>query len=174
MADIRRASLADAALLARIGAETFSDTFAADNTAEDMNQYLSEAFTVARLSEELLDPLSVFLIAETGTDTLAYARLTWLTPPACVVGHHPMEISRFYVRRPWIGCGIGAQLMRACLGEAGRGLADVIWLGVWEHNHRARAFYARWGFEVAGDQTFVLGTDVQRDLIMIRSKEAGR
>ena len=44
---IRVATLADAALLARMGEETFRDTFAADNTPADMEAYVAAAFGVA-------------------------------------------------------------------------------------------------------------------------------
>ena len=46
--------------------------------------------------------------------------------------------------------------------------ADTLWLGVWERNPRAIAFYRKCGFEDAGTQTFVLGTDHQRDLVLAR------
>jgi ribosomal protein S18 acetylase RimI-like enzyme len=45
---------------------------------------------------------------------------------------------------------------------------DVLWLGVWEHNARARAFYARWGFVEVGEMRFLLGSDPQRDLVLER------
>jgi len=44
-----------------------------------------------------------------------------------------------------------------------------VWLGVWEHNPRAIAFYRKWGFEAVGEHVFVVGTDPQRDLVMTRS-----
>ncbi len=47
--------------------------------------------------------------------------------------------------------------------EAGH---QTMWLGVWEHNHRARAFYERWGFIPVGTETFRLGSDEQIDLLM--------
>ena len=40
---IRRGVAADAAMLAALGARTFTATFAADNTPEDMAAYLAHA-----------------------------------------------------------------------------------------------------------------------------------
>ena len=165
---IRKGTAADAALLAAIGAETFSDTFAADNTGKDMALYLGQAFTPVALSAELAADASAFLIAELNGTDVGYARVTWSPAPVEVVGQRPLDIARLYVRQPWIGRGVGAALMRACLAEARLRGCDVVWLGVWERNHRARRFYEKWGFQIVGDQQFVLGTDPQRDLLMMR------
>ena len=62
--------------------------------------------------------------------------------------------------------------MKACLYEAEKRSCDTIWLGVWEHNPRARAFYRKWGFVEVGTQLFQLGDDLQNDLLMQRPVEA--
>ncbi len=46
--------------------------------------------------------------------------------------------------------------------------ADMLWLGVWEHNDRALAFYARQGFREAGDHVFQIGQQIDRDLILVK------
>ena len=79
-----------------------------------------------------------------------------------------MEIGRFYARKAWIGKGVGARLMQACLCEAEAVACDVVWLDVWERNARAIAFYHKWGFTEVGMQVFPLGNDLQRDLLMAR------
>jgi ribosomal protein S18 acetylase RimI-like enzyme len=89
-------------------------------------------------------------------------------PAAGGAGAHPIEIVRFYSVKEWIGRGVGAALMEACLGEAARRDCDMIWLDVWEQNPRAIAFYRKWGFEVVGEQAFQLGEELQRDLLMQR------
>ena len=78
----------------------------------------------------------------------------------------PVEIHRLYVDRRWHGSGVAQRLMAAALGVAERGGADHVWLGVWERNPRAIAFYKKCGFTEAGQQVFLLGRDVQRDLVM--------
>lgn len=164
----RLATLTDNTLLAVVGAETFRDTFAADNTPEDMAIYLAGAFSPERQAQELADPSSRFLLAESEGEVVGYARLKFAEAPAAVQGARPMEIARLYARRNWIGHGIGATLMRAAFTEAQAAGCDVVWLDVWERNPRAIAFYARWGFEVVGEQVFQLGSDPQRDLLMSR------
>jgi len=165
---IRYGTAADAELLAGLGARTFFDAFAADNTPENMAAYLASSFGPLRQAAELADPATVFLIAELDGAAAGYARLKMGTPPACIGGERPIEIVRFYACKEWIGRGIGPALMQACLDEAGRRSCDVVWLDVWEQNPRAIAFYRKWGFVEVGTQTFQLGDDAQRDLLMQR------
>lgn len=158
---IRYATVSDAALLAELGAKTFQDTFAADNTPENMVAYIETAFGPAVQAAELNRETSLFLIAESDDEAIGYARLRWKDT-------HTVELQRIYVLNVWMGHGVGGALMEACLQEAEtRGFA-TIWLGVWEHNPRAVAFYKKWGFEQVGTHVFHLGDDPQTDLIMQR------
>jgi ribosomal protein S18 acetylase RimI-like enzyme len=171
---IRHASPADNGLLAELGAETFREAFGAQNKAEDVTLYLAKAFSPALQSKELADGAGAFLIAEIEGEPVGYVRLRESTPPASVRSSGPVEIVRFYARARWIGRGVGSSLMEAALREArGRG-RDVIWLGVWEMNARAIAFYRKWGFAEVGSQPFRLGNDVQTDLVMARAVEGPR
>ena len=56
--------------------------------------------------------------------------------------------------------------MAAVLSAAAQANCDHVWLGVWERNPKAIAFYRKFGFEVIGEHRFVLGRDPQRDLVM--------
>ncbi len=170
---IRYATPADSILLAEVGTETFYDSFAADNTPEDMAVYLAESFNPRKLAQELVNPASRFLIVEAEGLTVAYAHLEFGQAPAAIRGQKPMEIARFYARKPWIGKGFGALLMQTCLREAEQAGCDVVWLDVWERNPRAIAFYLRWGFAQVGTQGFQLGNDLQRDLLMAKALTSG-
>jgi len=165
---IRRAQETDNVLLAELGARCFYDSFAAYNTPEDMAAYLSASFSPDKQAAELAEPGSLFFIAEREGAPVGYARLKEGPPPGLATANHPIEIVRFYATKEWIGSGVGAALMQACLEEAVRRGCDLVWLDVWDQNHRAISFYRKWGFEVAGEQTFRLGSDLQHDLIMLR------
>lgn len=165
---VRYATAADAALLAEIGAKTFYDTFAADNTPENMAAYLGESFGADIQAAELSDPSNCFLIAEKDGAAVGYAKLHFGEAPACVGDPHAVELQRIYVLNDWIGHGIGAALMQSCVREAASRGHTTLWLGVWEHNPRAIAFYQKWGFEQAGAHVFQLGDDPQTDLVMRR------
>ena len=100
---------------------------------------------------------------------VAYAQLRRGTAPAVVSARQPIEIQRFYVHADAHGKGVARALMEHVVVRAGQLSADVVWLGVWEHNPRAIAFYRKWGFEVVGEHVFMLGDDPQRDLLMRRA-----
>ncbi len=112
--NIRYATARDNILLAEIGAETFYDSFAADNTPENMASYLALAFSPEKQASELADPASKFLIVEANDLTVGYALVKFGPAPDAIVGQRPLEIVRFYARKPWIGKGVGARLMQAC------------------------------------------------------------
>ncbi len=166
---LRHAAPADAALLAELGARTFRDTFAADNDPADLAAYLATSFSPARQAAELADPASTFLIAEVAGKAVGYAQIRAGEPPACVRGPRPTELLRIYVDRPWLGRGVGELLLTGAMAEARAAGYLTLWLGVWEHNHRAQAFYRRHGFAVAGSHIFQLGSDPQTDLLMERA-----
>jgi ribosomal protein S18 acetylase RimI-like enzyme len=166
---IRRATPADAGLLAELGAKTFRDTFGVGNTEEDMTAYLASAFGPATQAAELREPGTIYLIAEASQQAIGYARLRFGPSPPAVGGRRPVEIARFYVDLSWIGRGAGARLMRASLDLAIDHACDTVWLDVWERNAQALAFYTKWGFTIVGSQPFRLGTDIQNDWLMARS-----
>jgi len=158
-------------MLSELGARTFAETFAADNTPEDLAAYMATSFNVAQQSAELKDPASTFLIAELDGRAAGYAKLHDGKPEQGVEGAKPVELVRLYVSREWLGRGIGEQLMRACLDEARQAGHETIWLGVWERNARAQAFYRKWNFRPVGEHEFQLGADLQRDILLERRTE---
>ena len=171
---LRVATPADAAPLARLAARLFAEAFAADNTPEDMAGYLASAFTEERQRRELEDPGSRVWIAvppraAAPEDVAGYAQVRRAAGPACVTARRPAELARLYVDRAWHGRGVANALMDACLAQAEAWECDGVWLGVWERNARAIAFYERRGFRRVGTQTFLLGRDVQTDLVMERA-----
>jgi ribosomal protein S18 acetylase RimI-like enzyme len=167
---IRRATVADAAVLADFGARTFSEAFSADNRADDMVAYLARTYGVSQQAAELADPRTVTLLVEQTDGALAaYAQVRRGPAPACVTGREPVELWRFYVDRPWQGRGVAQRLMQEVYDTARALGGHTLWLGVWERNRRAIAFYARCGFVDVGTQEFVLGGDRQTDRVMAQA-----
>jgi GNAT superfamily N-acetyltransferase len=165
---IRVAQVEDAECLARLGAVTFEQAFTRYNTPEDMAAYLASTYTASALALELQDPRALFLIASMRDEAVGYAKLYPSDAPERVVGPEPMEVVRFYVQEAWHGRGISHTLMREVLARAVAAGYATVWLGVWEHNARAIAFYLKWGFEAVGRKTFLLGSDLQTDIVMQR------
>lgn len=165
---IRRATAADARTLSAFAAEAFHDTFAAENRAEDMAAYSKEAFGEDAQRREIEDPAVTMLLAERDGELVGYAMLRAGSREPGVPGGDVVELARLYAGRRWIGAGVGSALMQHCLAEARARGHDVMWLGVWERNHRALAFYRRFGFADVGSHVFQLGSDPQTDRLMAR------
>jgi len=166
---IRRATVADAEALAEFGARTFFETFAKDNTAEDMRMHLASAWAPALQRAELLDVQFDTLLACDREGRLAgFAQLRVGHAPAGIATVKPVEVLRFYVDQPWQGQGVAGLLMLAAQDQARARGARELWLGVWERNERAQAFYRKHGFRKVGTQIFVVGTDPQTDHVMLR------
>jgi diamine N-acetyltransferase len=166
---IRRSIQDDAASLAGLAERTFRETFAADNNAQDMDQHCNQAYGLEIQTLEILDPHIDTFVCEQDKELIAYAQLHWQEAPSCVKAIKPVEIRRFYLDSAWHGQGIANALMTHLLEFASSKNADQVWLGVWEHNPRAKRFYQKMGFLEVGDHVFQLGSDPQRDLILSRS-----
>lgn len=168
MISIRFATSQDAELIADMSRQTFYETFASQNTAEDMNKFLNEQFTREALIKEVNTKDNIFLLAYDQEEPVGYARLRENNSPPSLGTTNAIELARIYATSSSIGKGVGKALMEKCIGLAEESKKDFIWLGVWEKNQRAIDFYTKWGFEKFADHDFVLGNDVQKDWLMKR------
>ena len=163
---IRPAQIPDAPALSALARETFVDTYAAHNTADDLRLHLERTYTDSQQREEIGNSSWLTLVADAGVALAGFAQLRFGPAPPCVASQTPCEILRFYVQRNWQGRGLAQALMTSASTAARSAGADAIWLGVWNRNDRACAFYRKCGFTQIGETTFTLGMDVQRDFVM--------
>ncbi len=166
--EIRQATPDDAKLLTDLSYTTFWDAFAhhPKNAPDDLAHYMRQAFNVEQITAELVDPVSIFLIAEINSEPAGYAKLIVDNIEPELTAERPIELSRLYSHKEYLGKGVGQNLMDACFERARSDGHDVMWLGVWEYNPRAQRFYEKNGFRVVGRHTFQLGSDRQTDLLM--------
>jgi len=165
---IRPAEANDAEALSRFASRTFEETFAHSTSAADMAAYLAAHYSPAIQRGEIEDPRATTLIAGDGRDVLGYAQIRDNDVPDAVSDPAAIELVRLYVDRAWHGRGLAIALMqRAETAARDRG-AQTMWLGVWEKNHRANAFYRKHGYAEVGEHVFMLGADKQRDLILCK------
>lgn len=165
---VRPARPGDAAVLADLAARTFRDAFGPDNDPADLELHLTTHYTPDRMLAQIRDPGCTTLLAEVDGGLAGYAQLfdkSAPVPAPNAKGAGRM-LSRFYLEQVWIGRGIAQPLMAAVKEDALRRGAGFLWLTVWQRNPRAIGFYQKCGFAVAGDTTFKVGTDVQRDWVM--------
>ncbi len=165
---IRQGVVGDAAPLSTFMARSFTDAFGALNHPEHLQAFLAASYTPARQRDELQDPSITTLLAEIDGQLSGYAQVRASGySPACVVGPRPIELWRFYVATEWIGRGVARPLMDAAKAEALARGGATFWLGVWEVNARAIAFYSKAGFAPVGTHHFDVGGDQQTDLVMV-------
>ena len=154
----------DAALMSELGARTFTETFGHLYSAENLAAFLVN-HSEERWRGELGDPAYAVRIAEDGGEPAGYAKIGPPSLPFEVSGP-TAELRQLYVLKPWHGGGVAAALMEWALGEARSRGAEQMFLSVFTDNHRARRFYARYGFEEVGIYHFMVGSHADEDLIL--------
>ncbi len=166
MITVRIATKKDAEFIADMSRRTFYETFAVENTKEDMDKFMNEQFTREALIKEVGAKDNIFLLAFDEEQPVGYARIRENNNPPSLGTANAIEIARIYAATNTIGKGIGKALMQKCIEIAKAGNREIAWLGVWEKNQRAIDFYKKWGFEKFADHDFILGNDVQKDWLM--------
>lgn len=163
---IRYGTTDDARMLSELGAKTFYDTFARDNTPANIEAYLKASFSPEIQFNELSEPDNIFLIIESENKPIGYAQLILNSKDKSINRTKPLEIRRIYASKEYQGKGVGKELMQATIREARQRGCDCVWLGVWEKNQRAIDFYKKWGFREVGTHLFSVGDDPQNDYVM--------
>ena len=170
MSTIRKATVEDATGLARIAEITFRAAFGSHNSPEDMDLHCDRNFGPELQLKEIEDNAMVTLLCEVEGQLAGFAQVCWKeTPGSLPPGTNPGELRRIYVLERFHGAGVAQALMNASVKEIEDRESDLVWLGVWEYNPRAIAFYKKLGFYESGEHEFYLGNDLQRDIIMARS-----
>ncbi len=165
---IYRAEPSDAAPLAKLAEKTFRDAFARFINRKDVESYVAHSFIENQIRSELLDSASRFFIARIKDEWVGYAKLYQGPAPDCVKPLPAIELARLYSMQQYLGYGVGAALLEACISCARRKAFKSIWLSSWQENHRGNSFYTKMQFEILGTKTFVIGSDIQKDYIFAR------
>ncbi len=164
--EIKKASLHDLEVLRNIGKETFRETFSAENTEEDMQNYLNESFSIEKLETELNNTNSEFYFATFNNNVIGYLKLNYGAAQTEVKDENALEIERIYVLKEFHGKQVGQLLYNKALQIAKHTNINYLWLGVWEKNQRAISFYGKNGFVAFDKHIFKLGNDEQIDIMM--------
>ena len=159
-------SLEDIDQLIAIAKETYFDTFEAMNNPEDMDAYLTSAFDHQKIAAELSNPDSTFLFLFVNDRLAGYLKTNVGQAQTDLRENDGLEIERIYLKRSFQRQGLGKALIHKGLEIARKLNKAYVWLGVWEHNTAAIAFYYRMGFALIGTHVFIMGSDRQTDYIM--------
>ena len=163
---IEMAQSTDVNTIRDLSIATFAETFASLNTEEDMEQCNERHFSTDELQREIDNPDSTFMVAKVDGVPAGYMKVNVGDAQTEEMLGNRMEVQRLYILRQYKRNGLGTRFMHTAFDMARAQGKSVIWLGVWEHNDAAIAFYKRMGFVQFGSHDFVLGEDRQTDLLM--------
>jgi len=165
---VRQASLQDVELLREVAIKSFRDLLEQSNTPEDMELYIRTNFTPEKLQQELHEQGTTYYLFFDDAQVAGYLKLRVGYEPDELRGKKTLEIERLYCTAEYMGKKLGKLLMETAMRYATENNFESVWLGVWERNPRAIAFYEKCGFKKFGEHDFILGTDRQTDWMMIK------
>ena len=171
MMTIKKGSLEDSRELQTISIETFTETFKDQNSPEHLNAYLERAYNLNQLEQELADLSSHFFFVYFNQEVAGYLKVNADNAQTEAMGSDSLEVERIYVKKKFQKHGLGKLLLNEAIAIALKQKKKKIWLGVWEENGNAIAFYQKKGFAQTGSHSFYMGDDEQIDLIMTKTLE---
>lgn len=166
---IKKCTLEDLQELQNISVETFTETFKEQNSPEHLNAYLEKAYNLNQLEKELANHSSQFFFVLFNEEIAGYLKVNTDEAQSEEMDDESLEIERIYVKKEFQKHGLGKQLMNKAVEIASEQKKKKIWLGVWEENENAIAFYQKKGFVQTGSHSFYMGDDEQVDLIMTKT-----
>ena len=158
--------IADVEVLAKLAKQTFRETFAHDNTEEQLQEYFEETYNLRVLSTELENPESETYFIMHEEEIAGFLKVNWGNAQTERELENAFEIQRLYVLQTYQGFGLGKQLFEFALEHAEKNGFSWAWLGVWEHNTKAQVFYYRYGFEKFSQHRFMVGQKVDTDWLL--------
>lgn len=166
---MKKCTLEDVRNLQTISTETFRETFQEQNSPEHLNAYLERAYNLDQLTQEIANPSSQFYFVYFNQELAGYLKVNTNEAQSETMDGDSLEVERIYVKRKFQKHGLGKHLMNKAMEIAMEQQKKKIWLGVWEDNENAIAFYQKKGFIQTGSHSFFMGDDEQVDLIMTKT-----
>jgi diamine N-acetyltransferase len=167
--NIKKCSREDLQILQEISIETFNDTFKDQNSSENIDAYLETAFTLKQLEKEIANKSSQFFFALFNNEVAGYLKVNTNEAQSEEMGDESLEIERIYIKNKFQKQGLGKYLFNKAMEIATGSHKRKIWLGVWEKNGNAIAFYKKMGFVQTGAHSFYMGNEEQTDFIITKT-----
>jgi ribosomal protein S18 acetylase RimI-like enzyme len=167
--NVKKCTNEEIRILQEISHETFHETFKHQNSPENMKAYLERAFNVKQLEKELSTLSSHFFIVYVNQEVAGYLKVNTNNAQSEPMGEDSLEIERVYIKKKFQKHGLGQYLLNKAMEIAVESNKKKIWLGVWEKNENAIAFYRKMGFVQTGAHSFYMGDEEQTDFIMTKT-----
>ena len=150
-----------------ISVQTFKETFGTKNTEDNMVFYLKNNLSKKQLNKEIEDRNTFFYFAYCEGILVGYLKLNFKSAQKeAVLKGKAYEIERIYILKSYQGRGLGTQLFNKAIEIGKEKGYQLMWLGVWEFNHKALKFYKKKGLKAFHSHTFQLGNESQNDILM--------
>ncbi|WP_276805155.1 GNAT family N-acetyltransferase [Lactobacillus hominis] len=166
--EIKEVTLEDIAQLQKISRQTFTETFGAYNTEEDLAEFLDDAYDTKKLQSEIENPDSEFFFLLVENEVAGYLKVNEKSAQTEKVADNALEVERIYLKNNFQHQGLGLVLIKLAEKIARQKNKTNMWLGVWEKNFNAQKFYKKDGFERVSQHSFVVGDDPQTDYILVK------
>lgn len=166
---IRRATPADADRVAELACRNFTETFGALYPPEDLAYFLAVSYTPETQRAALEDPRYAVWLLEDGDEAIGHILVGPCGLPHPEAREEDGEIKRLYILARAHNGGWGAKLMETAMQWLLRDGQRTLWVGVWSENFGAQRFYARYGFERAGEYLFPVGQTNDHEFIFRRA-----
>ncbi|MBS6637147.1 MULTISPECIES: GNAT family N-acetyltransferase [Lactobacillus] len=166
--EIKKVTIADIQDLQQISGETFSETFGSQNSTENMEKFLNKAYAEEKLRSEIENKNSNFYFLIVNNQVAGYLKVNEGDAQTEQVADNALEVERIYLKQNFQHQGLGLILIKLAEELARKKNKANMWLGVWEKNYQAQAFYKKDGFKRVSQHTFVVGDDPQTDFILVK------
>lgn len=164
----RRAHSDDVAALAALAEQTFIETYSAQNDPEQIRVHCAQNFGLEQQSAEIANPDYAVILAYLNQDLVGFAQVVKKPAPESIDAENAVALYRYYVTQAWHGKGIAQPLLAEAEKAARTFGADYLWLGMWEHNARALAYYQKMGFQHVGWMDYQFGDILERDYVLLK------
>jgi ribosomal protein S18 acetylase RimI-like enzyme len=169
--NVRKATPKDAQAVAELGTHVFTVTFGPNLQPADLQAYLEENYSIEATTKEIENlQKDMIVVTDAEEQILGFALLTRGPPEPCIKDvPRQVELQRIYLHPSAQGRGVGKLLASSVEEEARQQGFENLWLAVYEKNFKAIQIYEKLGFKTVGTHDFVIGKEVQTDLVMLKS-----
>lgn len=167
--EITKCNLEDLQTLQEVSIETFYEAFKEQNSPESMEAYLEKAFNLEKLELEISNISSQFFLIHFNNEVAGYLKININEAQSEEMGDESLEVERIYLKTKFQKHGLGKVLLNKAIEIATDLDKKKVWLGVWEENENAIAFYKKMGFVQTGTHSFYMGDEEQLDFIMTKT-----
>ena len=156
MIQIREATVADIDLIAKIGTETFLETYLVNTPKSDVETFIRKAFDKNTLAEELHNPNIHFHLLYFENKLAGYSKILLNVSNKNIESKKITKLDRLYVRKEFHGQNLGKKLFQLIVNFSKTHQQHGMRLYVWIENKRAINFYTKNNFKVVGQYDFIL------------------